>query len=136
MNETAAERPAGRVGASRIGTWAWFAAWAAVGAAAALGFVSFVLAILLVPVAAIGGLALAKLHAPDRSVTGLLTGAGIPLLVVAYIQRDGPGTTCWRTATGGGCTAHLDPRPWLVAGLLFVAAGIALCAAARHRARA
>jgi hypothetical protein len=42
---------------------------------------------------------------------------------VAWVQRDGPGTTCWHTATGGGCDQHLNPLPWLVIGIaLFVAA--------------
>ena len=45
---------------------------------------------------------------------GLVTGVGLPLLVVAYVQRDGPGTTCWHTATTAGCDQHLNPIPWLV----------------------
>jgi hypothetical protein len=49
-----------------------------------------------------------------RSMFGLVTGVGLPLLVVAYVQRDGPGTTCWHTATTAGCDQDLNPIPWLV----------------------
>jgi hypothetical protein len=45
---------------------------------------------------------------------------------VAWVQRDGPGTTCWRTATASGCDQHLNPLPWLLAGAaLFVAGFVA-----------
>jgi hypothetical protein len=94
------------------------------GSALALGFVSFALWVFLIPI----GLSLVSVviaaRAAHNSAFGLLSGAGISLLVVAYIQRDGPGTTCWHTATASGCDQHLDPRPWLIAGVLFLAAGL------------
>jgi hypothetical protein len=31
----------------------------------------------------------------------------------------------WHTATASGSEQYLDPRPWLAAGILLVAAGIA-----------
>jgi len=66
-----------------------------------------------------------------RSLFGLLAGAGLLCLYVAYVQRDGPGTTCWHTATAAGCDQHLDPIPWLAVGVLLVAA--ALLGQMRHR---
>jgi hypothetical protein len=90
-----------------------------------VGLVSFALWVVLVPVALLAGGALFAVPAARRSAWGIVTGGGIALLVVAYIQRDGPGTTCWGTATGGGCEQHLDPRPWLAAGLFLVLAGVA-----------
>jgi hypothetical protein len=60
-----------------------------------------------------------------RSAFGLLSGAGFTLLYVAWVQRDGPGTTCWETANASGCDHHLNPLPWLVVGSLFVVAGVA-----------
>jgi hypothetical protein len=114
----------------------WFLAWVVVGACGALGFVSFALWVFLVPAAVIGALLLAKLRTPYGSVAGLLAGAGLALLFVAYLQREGPGTTCWRTATGGGCAQHLDPRPWLVAGIAFLLTGVSLYWAIRRRASA
>jgi hypothetical protein len=64
------------------------------------------------------------------SVFGFVTGAGLPLLWVAYAQRHGPGTTCWHTASGAGCDQYLNPLPWLIAGITLVLAG--LVAQTRH----
>jgi hypothetical protein len=100
----------------------WFSLWVAVGALIALGVVSLGLLALGPPL--LIALALTSSSAARRSAWGLLTGAGLLSLVVAYLQRDGPGTTCWRTATGGGCDQHLDPRPWLVVGVALVLFGL------------
>ena len=100
---------------------AWFWAWAVVGAGVALGMVSLG-PLLLLPLAVIVWLMTRK--RPIRGAFGLFSGVGALLLVVAYLQRQGPGTTCWQTATGGGCEEHLDPIPWLVAGIAFFTAGL------------
>src|SRR5215467_9949335 len=108
---------------SRATGWLWFVVWVAVGALVALGLVSLGL-LALVPALLIA-LAVLSSTAARRSAWGLLSGAGLLSLVVAYIQREGPGTTCWRTATGGGCEEHLDPRPWLIVGLALFLFGVA-----------
>lgn len=96
--------------------------WAIVGAAAAVGFLSLgVLA--LVPAAAAGAV-LASRPAARGSAFGLITGAGLLLIYVAWVQRAGPGTTCWHTATASGCDEHLNPLPWLAAGLALVIGGM------------
>jgi hypothetical protein len=101
----------------------WFWAWALLGCAAALGFVTLGLFVLL-PVAAIAGL-MASRPAIRRSAFGFLTGVGVLLLYVAWVQRAGPGTTCWKTATASGCDGHLNPLPWLLAGIATFVGGIA-----------
>jgi hypothetical protein len=101
---------------------AWFWAWVVVGVGAALGAVSLG-PLLLVPVGLVAVL-MASRPTVRRSAFGLLSGAGVLLLYVAYVQRDGPGTTCWQTATGAGCDEHLNPLPWLVIGALFLIGGI------------
>jgi hypothetical protein len=68
--------------------------------------------------------ALSISHAARRSTFGLLAGAGLVFLFVAYVQRQGPGTTCWHTATAAGCDQHLNPIPWLLIGLLLLVAAI------------
>ena len=93
----------------------WFWAWALLGSIAALGFVSLGV-LVLAPVVVAGGLMAAR-PAIRRSAFGLLTGVGVLLLCVAWIQRAGPGTTCWETGTASGCDHHLNPIPWLVIGL-------------------
>ena len=107
--------------AQRSPGWGWFFAWALLGSAAALGAVSLG-PLLLLPVALVG-LLLWRRTRVRRSAFGLLTGAGALLLYVAWVQRDGPGTTCWHTATASGCDQHLNPLPWLVAGAALVVAG-------------
>jgi len=100
-----------------------------VGAAAAVGVVSLDPQ-LLVPVAAIELLLWSRPQI-RRSALGVLTGAGVLLLYVASVQRGGPGTTCWHTATGGGCDQHLDPLPWLVLGVVLVPCGVVVHARRR-----
>jgi hypothetical protein len=106
----------------RVAAIASFLAWVLVGVGVALGFVSLGL-LTLVP-SVILGAAFASSRTARRSAVGLLVGLGLLLVYVAYVQRQGPGTTCWRTATASGCDQHLDPRPWLVAGLTSITAGL------------
>jgi hypothetical protein len=100
----------------------WFWAWTAVGCGAALGLTA--LGPLALGPTLVAGLLLAARPAARRSAFGLLTGAGLLLLYVAWVQREGPGTTCWQTATASGCEEHLNPLPWLAAGLVLTAAGL------------
>ncbi|MGN6378143.1 MAG: hypothetical protein ACTHNU_04265 [Gaiellales bacterium] len=106
------------------GDWGWFLVWAAVGASS-IAFISFA-GFLYLPVA--GAALFAALrwgrHAVSGSAFGAAAGAGLPFLLVAYVQRKGPGTVCWHTATAAGCDDYLDPRPWLAIGLVLVLAGV------------
>lgn len=106
----------------QLNGWGWFAVWVMLGAAAALGYVSLG-PLLLAPVVVLGVFLWAQPRV-RRSAFGLLSGAGVLLLYVAWVQRDGPGTTCWRTATRSGCDQHLDPLPWLVVGAALLVAGV------------
>jgi hypothetical protein len=121
LGATPLSGPAPRV--SHSARCGWFWAWVAVGALGAIGLVSLG-PVALAP-ALTAGVLMARMPAAREAVSGLLTGAGFPLLLVAYVQRDGPGTTCFQTATSAGCDQHLNPLPWLVLGLVFVAAGFA-----------
>jgi hypothetical protein len=55
---------------------------------------------------------------------------GAALLFVAYLQRRGPGTVCWHTATASGCDDYMNPWPWLIAGAALVA--VAVITQVRH----
>jgi hypothetical protein len=106
-------------------TCGWFWAWAGLGAASALGLISALSTIAVAP-AIIAGAVLTRIPRARQSAFGLAAGAGLLCLFVAYVQREGPGTTCWHTATAAGCDQHLNPLPWLIAGLvLFLGAFIA-----------
>jgi hypothetical protein len=102
----------------------WFWAWAAVGAVGALGMVS--LGPIALGPALIASGALATCQAARRSTFGLLAGAGLVFLFIAYVQRKGPGTTCWHTATAAGCDQYLNPIPWLLIGLFLLVGAILL----------
>ena len=99
----------------------WFWAWALVGVGFALGISA--IAFWIDPKEDLAVVFMTR-RRPIRGAFGLLTGAGALLLFVAYLQRQGPGTTCWHTATAVGCSQHLNPIPWLVLGLVAFVAGI------------
>ena len=101
----------------------WFFAWVVVGVGLALGV--SVLGIFAVPLALLATVLLILFHHAGRSAFGILAGMGLLFLYVAYVQRQGPGTVHWHTATASGSEQYLDPRPWLVAGVLLVVAGVA-----------
>ena len=86
----------------------WFWVWAVVGCAGAVGFVS--LGVLVLVPAGFASWLLASRPAIRRSAFGLLTGAGVVLLYVAWLQRAGPG--------------HLNPLPWLLVGAVLFVGGI------------
>jgi hypothetical protein len=86
-----------------LGFWVW----SLVGAALAIGLVSLG-PILLLPVFAVVVL-MASNDGIRASAFGLLTGVGLVSLFIAHLHRDG---------------SDLDPRPWLVIGLVLVAAGV------------
>lgn len=75
--------------ARRSGGWGWFIVWALFGSSGALASVSLG-PFLLIPTALLGVFLWRWRPAARRSAFGLLTGGGVPLLYVAWLQRDGP----------------------------------------------
>lgn len=69
------------------------------------------------------------------SAVGSLAGVGLMSVYIAFVQRQGPGTVCWQTATASGCDEYLDPRPWLVAGLAMIVIAVVVQATRRRRVR-
>jgi H+/Cl- antiporter ClcA len=60
---------------------------------------------------------------------GALAGAGAVLLLIAYIHRgEQSGWHCSTTPDSVECGEGIDPRPWLIAGLLLVGISVALVA--------
>jgi hypothetical protein len=87
--------------------WRWFAAWLVL---------------------------LARRGAARRAIPGLLAGFGVAPLLIAYLNRDGPGNVCNATAGGSSCTEEWSPWPWLIIGCVLLAAGFGAFAM-RRRAR-
>jgi MFS family permease len=109
--------------ARRSDGWGWFIVWALFGSSWALAAVSLG-PLLLIPTALLGVFLWRWRPAARRSAFGLLTGAGVLLLYVAWLQPDGPGTTCRHIPPAGmQCDQHLNPLPWLVIGIVLVLAG-------------
>ena len=126
-------RQVASVRSGHLGECGWFWVWTVVGGCTAITFVSFV-GVFFLPVAFLGmyaGLRWGRSVVSTASL-GAVTGAGVPFLVVAYMQRKGPGTVCWRDGTAGGCGDYLDPRPWLAIGVVLVLAGVAAFVRARR----
>ena len=109
--EPHAARPEGR-----LTGWAGFWLWAFVGAAVVLGFVSLTL-FLLIP-AVVFAVVLARLSTwNERTVVfGVVSGVGLPLLVVAALNWSD-----WQNRTVGDGTQN--PYYWGGVGLLLLAAG-------------
>lgn len=108
----------------------WFVAWVVVGCALALGALSLG-PLVLFPVA-VAAVLMSRRPAARGSAYGALVGVGLLLLYVAYLNREGPGTTCWQHGTATGCDQHLNPLPWLAVGLALVAGGFVAHRLRRH----
>lgn len=101
-----------------------FWVWAIVGVG--FGFAISMLGLFTVPASALATIVLLRRPAFRESAYGALIGIGAIPLFVAYDNRKGPGTVCHTIdrTMGTQCDQLLDPRPWLVAGIVLVAAGL------------
>ena len=106
--------------------WLWFLAWVAVGAMVPMVVLgAFTIGIFFIPVAGVLTLILLSRRASWVGLPGLITGIGLPLLVVAYLNRSGPGNVCSTHPDGnGGCTQEWTPWPFLLVGLGLLIGGI------------
>jgi hypothetical protein len=118
--------------------WAWFAAWLIIGAGYALSLLGAAsIGLLVLPLPVLATILLARRQQASSGLPGLISGLGVPLLYVAYLNRAGPGTIC-TTITGGGqeCTDEWSPWPWLAAAVILLGLGLAaFIARQRHRHR-
>jgi hypothetical protein len=117
-------------------TVGWFVVWALLGAAFALGTISFI-GVLVLPAAALVTIVLARAGTATDGVAGIVTGLGLPLLYVAFLNRAGPDANHCRATHGGmSCVELMNPWPWLALGTVFVLAGVALFASQHGRRHA
>ena len=104
--------------------WRWFVAWAAVGVLVPLTVLgAFTIGPFMLPLAVVGIVVLVRRPRAHAGAVGLLTGVGLPLLWVAYLNRSGPGLVCTSTATSQSCEQQWSPWPWLAVGLITTVGG-------------
>jgi hypothetical protein len=53
-------------------------------------------------------------------LTALPAGLGLPLLYIAWLNREGPGTICTATARSVSCEQQWNPWPWVAAAVVLV----------------
>ncbi|MDF9816370.1 hypothetical protein [Streptomyces sp. SPB162] len=114
--------------------WLWFTLWAVVGG----GFAFCVAALLSVglfvlPLVVVAAIVVGTRRGSAAGLPGLLTGPGLLLLFLAYLNRSGPGTVCNSTQTA--CIDQSDPWIWLTAAALMMLASVALMLLLRHARR-
>ncbi len=121
-------------GGSGWRTWGWFAAWFAAGAACVVGVLSLLtIGIVVLPVAVAVTVFVATRRTSSIGIGGLVSGLGLPFLLVAYFIRNGPGDVCNTSATGSSCTQEWSPWPWLTIGAALVVLGVVVFVTTRHR---
>jgi len=124
---TPATPPPAAAPAGRLRPWLWFVAWFVVGALFCLGLLAIMtIGVFVLAVAVIAAIVLATRPGSARGLPGLLSGLALPVLYVAYLNRSGPGTVCHAISGGTECTDEWSPWPWLVIGLVLLAAGVVL----------
>lgn len=115
MERTAADSPAA------------FAAWVVAGAGLCLGVLTmltigpFVLLATLV----LCGLLLWR-PGFGLGMTGGVTGAAVPVLWVAWLNRHGPGTFCTHTTNGTSCSDEWTPWPFLLLAVVLAFGGVVI----------
>jgi hypothetical protein len=110
----------------------WFGVWMLLGAAFALGSIS-VIGVFLLPAAALLTIVVARTGRSAEGLPGIVSGLGLPLLYVAFLNRAGPDPNyCHPINHGVECTELMNPWPWFAIGAAFVLGGVVLFAY-RHR---
>ncbi len=105
---------------------AWFGCWLLAGASwvvTVLGALS--IGVFVLPVAIAVTVLVATRRTSSVGLPGIISGAGLPLLYVAYLNRGGPGNVCTTFASGQSCTQEWSPWPWLAVGVVLVVTGVA-----------
>jgi hypothetical protein len=125
------ETPLTRAPSDSVGA---FIAWCVVGAALCFGVLSLLTVgpfVLLVTFFLCGFL-LWRLDF-GWGMAGMISGAGLPLLYVAWLNRSGPGEVCTYTATSTECGDESSPWPLAVVGVLLLVVGVVVFVRQRGR---
>jgi hypothetical protein len=109
----------------RSDSWTAFLVWGLAGVGLCFGVLSILTVgafVLLVTLGACGWL----LYRWDFGwgMLGLLLGAAVPLLYVAWLNRDGPGTVCTTEGAVTSCGDQISPWPFVAMALVAAVIGI------------
>ena len=107
--------------------WGWFAAWWLIGGLWSVNLLGIATVGLFVLPVSLAATAILARRSHGAGVLGLLSGLGLPMFYVAYLNRDGPGNVCSSTSGGGQtCVQEWSPWPWLAAAVVLTVAGLLL----------
>jgi hypothetical protein len=116
--------------------WVWFTAWLLVGAGYSLSLVGIAsIGLFVLPLPVLATVLLVRRQPAARGLPGLISGLGVPLLYVAYLNRAGPGTICTTVTGGQECNDEWSPWPWLAVGVILLVFGVAAFVGRQRRAR-
>ena len=126
-----------RAGARSPAAWVWFVAWFFAGSLCALAVLgAFTIGIFVLPIAGVAVVFLATRRGATDGIAGLISGLALPVLYVAFLNRDGPGNICKISASSISCTEESSPWPWLlVAAALILTGVVVFITSPRRRAR-
>lgn len=107
--------------------WGWFVAWWFVGGLWSLTLLGAASVGLLVLPGAMAATAILVWRSRGLGLIGLLSGLGLPVFYVAYLNWGGPGNVCTPNAGGGqACVQESSPWPWLAVAVALTIAGTIL----------
>jgi hypothetical protein len=109
----------------------------AVGAGLSFGVLAILsIGVSVLAITIVGTVFLARSSAARAGLAGLVSGLGLPLLYVAFLDRSGPGVVCTSIGGGTSCTDEWSPWPWLLIGAALLLVGLAwFIATSGRRAR-
>src|SRR4051812_10785706 len=104
----------------------WFLAWLGIGLLWMFAVVSaMTIGIFVLPFALVATVLAARRPNAALGAPGLVSGLGLPFLLIAYLNKDGPGNVCRSTGGGGtSCVEEWSPWPWLAIGGALLLLGV------------
>ena len=115
--------------------WWSYPAWVGLGTVGSLAVLAtFTPLVFLVPVVGLLALALVTRPRARAAAPALACGLALPVLFVAWLNRDGPGNICTITPSSTSCVEEWSPWPFLAVAAALLLAGIAGSVMARRSA--
>ena len=116
--------------------WGWFAVWMLLGAGWCLAILAVLsIGVFIAPVVLVFTVLVTRQPAARASLGGVVSGLGLPMLYVAYLNRHGPGMHCTSTPTSESCTNEYTPWPFLLTGAVLFVLGVMVLRRQRFLAR-